>query len=131
MKLSYIESKIFGKVCYGFRRNNDGIVETIPDKAKVVERIFSLYLDGNSLEDIQHYLFETKIPSPSGKEKWSRDVLNKLLNNYKYTFGIISHEMFEAVESLKESNCRNPNRSTEDADGWDEQQEQNYCGLML
>ena len=131
MKLSYIESKIFGKVCYGFRRNNDGIVETIPDKAKVVERIFSLYLDGNSLEDIQHYLFETKIPSPSGKEKWSRDVLNKLLNNYKYTFGIVRHEMFESVDSLKESNCRNLNRSIEDVDEWNEQQEQNYCGLML
>ncbi len=126
MKLSYIESKIFGKVCYGFRRNNDGIVETIPDKAKVVERIFSLYLDGNSLEDIQQYFFETQIPSPSGKEKWNWDVLNKLLNNYKYTFGIVSHEMFEAVESLKESNCRNPNLSTEDVDRWDEQQEQNY-----
>ena len=117
MKLSYIESKIFGKVCYGFRRNNDGVVETIPDKAKVVKMIFSLYLDGNSLEDVQQYLFEAQIPSPSGKEKWSRDVLNKLLNNYKYTFGIVSHEMFEAVESLKESNCRNPNRSTEDVDG--------------
>ena len=48
----------------------------------------------------EHYLFETQITSPSGKEKWSRDVLNKLLNNYKYTFGIVSHEMFEAVESL-------------------------------
>lgn len=131
MKLSYIESKIFGKVCYGFRRNNNGIVETIPDKAKVVEMIFLLYLNGNSLEDIQQYLFETQIPSPSGKEKWSRDVLNKLLNNYKYTFGIVSPEMFEAVESLKEINCRNPNRSTEDVDGWDEQQEQNYCGPML
>ena len=131
MKLSYIESKIFGKVCYGFHRNSNGIIETISDKAKVVEMIFLLYLDGNSLEDIQHYLFETKVPSPSGKEKWSRDVLNKLLNNYKYTFGIICHEMFEAVESLKESNCRNPNRSTENVDGWDEQQEQNYYGLML
>ncbi len=131
MKLSYIESKIFGKVCYGFRRNSNGIIETIPDKAKVVEMIFLLYLNGNSLENIQHYLFEAKIPSPSGKEKWSRDVLNKLLNNYKYTFGIVSHEMFEVVESLKESNCRNPNRSTEDVDEWDERQEQNYYGLML
>ena len=130
MKLSYIKSKIFGKVCYGFRRNNNGIIETIPDKAKVVEMIFLLYLNGNSLENIQHYLFEIQIPSPSGKEKWSRDVLNKLLNNYKYTFGIVSYEMFEAVESLKESNCRNPNRSTEDVDEWDERQEQNYCGLM-
>lgn len=131
MKLSYIESKVFGKVCYGFRRNKDGIVETIPDKAVVVEGIFSLYLNGNSLEDVQQYLFEIQIPSPSGKEKWSRDVLNKLLNNYKYTFGIVSHEMFEAVENLKESNCRNPNRSTEDLDEWDEQPKQNYYGLML
>ena len=131
MKLPYIKSKIFGKVCYGFCRNNDGVVETIPDKAKVVKIIFSLYLDGNSLEDVQQYLFETQIPSPFGKEKWSREVLNKLLNNYKYTFGIVNHEMFEAVESLKESNCRNPNRSTEDVDEWDERQEQNYCGLML
>lgn len=68
MKLSYIESKIFGKVCYGFRRNNDGIVETISDKAAVVAKIFSLYLNGNSLKDIQQYLFETQIPSPSGKK---------------------------------------------------------------
>lgn len=131
MKLSYIESKIFGKVCYGFRRNKDGIVETIPDNAEVVKMIFSLYLDGNSLENIQYYLLDAKISSPSGKEKWSRDVLNKLLNNYKYTFGIVSHELFEAVECLKESNCRNPNRSVEDVDEWDEQQERNYCGLML
>lgn len=52
MKLSYIESKIFGQVCYGFRRNSNGIIETIPDKAKVVEMIFLLYLNGNSLENI-------------------------------------------------------------------------------
>ena len=130
MKLSYLESKIFGKVCYGFRRNEDGIVETISDKAAVVKMIFSLYLNGNSLEDIQQYLFETQIPSPSGKEKWTRDVLNKLLNNYKYTFGIVSHQMFEAVENLKESNCRNPNRVVEDEAGWGGQQKQNYCGLM-
>lgn len=44
MKLSYIESKIFGKVCYGFCRNKDGIVETIPDKATVVRIIFSLHI---------------------------------------------------------------------------------------
>ena len=35
MKLFYIESMIFGKVCYGFRRNSDGIIDTIPDKAIV------------------------------------------------------------------------------------------------
>ena len=129
MKLSYIKLKIFSKVCHGFRRNNNGIIETKQDKAKVVKMIFSLYWGGNSLEDTQHYLFETKISSPSRKEKWSRNILNKLLNNYKYIFGIVSHEMFEAVENLKESNCRNPNRSTEDVDGCDEQKERTTVGL--
>ena len=56
MKLSYIESKIFGKVCYGFKRNKNGIVEILPDKAEIVQQIFSLYLAGNSLENIQGYL---------------------------------------------------------------------------
>lgn len=57
--------------------------------------------------------------------------MNELLNNYKYTFDIVRHGMFETVESLNESNCRNPNQNTEDVDEWNEQQKQNYCGLML
>lgn len=35
MELSYLESKIFGKVCYGFRRNKNGIVEIDPERFKV------------------------------------------------------------------------------------------------
>lgn len=99
MKLSYLESKIFGKVCYGFKRNKNGIVEIIPDKAEIVQQIFSLYLAGNSLENIQDYLSEKDIPSPSEKQKWSRDVLNRLLNNFKYTFGIIDYDTFIAVKN--------------------------------
>lgn len=55
MKLSYLESKIFGKICYGFQREKNGIVETVPEKAEIVKKIFLLYLDGSSLEDIQRY----------------------------------------------------------------------------
>ena len=131
MKLSYLESKIFGKVCYGFKRNKNGIVEIIPDKAEIVQQIFSLYLAGNSLENIQDYLSEKDIPSPSEKQKWSRDVLNRLLNNFKYTFGIIDYDTFIAVEELKESNCRNSNRMIKDEVTWDEQPKQNWNGLIL
>lgn len=59
MQLSYLESKIFGKVCYGFKRNKNGIVEIVPDKAKIVQQIFSLYLAGNSLESIQGFCLKT------------------------------------------------------------------------
>lgn len=106
-------------------------MEIVPNKAEIVQLIFSLYLSGNSLENIQGYLSEKKIPSPSGKQKWSRDVLNKLLNNFKYTFGIIDYDIFVAVEELKESNCRNSNSIIKDEDTWDEQPKQNWNGLTL
>lgn len=94
MRLSALESKIFGKVCYGYQRDKRGIVETVPGEEEIVKKVFTLYLDGNSLGAIQQYLFENNIPLPSGKDKWSRDVLNKLLNNFKYTFGIIDCDIY-------------------------------------
>lgn len=131
MKLSYIESKIFGKVCYGFKKDQSGMVETVPDEAEIIKKIFSLYLERNSLEDIQRYLFESRISSPSGKEQWSRDVLNKLLNNIKYAFGIVDYDTYDAVENMKANNCRNPNWDIKDEDKWDEQQKRNWNGLIL
>ena len=114
VKLSSLESKIFGKVCYGSRRDKNKRVETVEPKAEIVREIFGLYLSGNSLEKIQEHLREQGIPSPSGRTVWSRDVLNKLLNNYKYTFGIIDYDTYMVVEEMKSNRCRNPNRNIED-----------------
>ncbi len=111
MKLSLVESKLFGRICYGYRRDKQGLVEIVPEEAKVVRTIFSLYRAGNSLEAIQNYLLNHNIPSPSGNERWSRDVLNKLLSNGKYTKGIISFEDYCDVYFLKSDNCRNPNQA--------------------
>ncbi len=79
-------------------------------RIEVVRTIFSLYRDGNSLEAIQTYLLNHSIPSPSGKERWGRDVLNKLLNNGKYTKGIVYFEDYRDVYFLKNDNCRNPSQ---------------------
>lgn len=110
MKLSLVESRLFGRICYGYRRDKQGLVEIVPEEAEVVRTVFRLYRVGNSLEDIQGYLFTQGIPSPSGKAQWSRDVLNKLLNNGKYTKGIIKFEEYCDVYFLKGENCRNPNQ---------------------
>lgn len=112
MKLSPLESKIFGKVCYGFRRDKNKRIEIVEHEAEIVREIFALYLSGNSLEKIQEHLHKQGIPSPSGRKVWSRDVLNKLLNNYKYTFGVIDHAIYFAVEEIKSSRCRNPNQDS-------------------
>ena len=111
MKLSLVESRLFGRICYGYRRDKQGLVEIVPEEAKVVRTIFELYKAGNSLEAIQGYLFNQGILSPSGNAKWSRDVLNKLLNNGKYTKGIIKFEEYCDVYFLKGENCRNPNQA--------------------
>ena len=111
MKLSLVESRLFGRICYGYRRDMQGLVEIVPEEAEVVRTIFRLYGAGNSLDAIQGYLFTQGIPSPSGKVQWSRDVLNKLLNNGKYTKGIIDFEDYCTVYFLKGENCRNPNQA--------------------
>lgn len=131
MKLSLLESKIFGKVCYGFRRDKSKRVEIVEHEAEIVREIFDLCLSGNSLEKIQEHLRKQGVPSPSGKAMWSRDVLNKLLNNYKYTFGIIDHAIYCAVEEKKSNRCRNNNRNIEDGEEWNEQANLNYYGPML
>ena len=111
MKLSLVESRLFGRICYGYRRDKQGLVEIVPEEAEVVKTVFSLYKAGNSLEAIQGYLFNEGIPSPSGKAQWSRDVLNKLLSNGKYTKGIVKFEEYCDVYFLKGENCRNPNQA--------------------
>ena len=73
MKLSYIESKIFGKVCYGFRRNNNGIVETIPDKAKVVEEWQKNHPDGKKADCIR----DTGLSKPTVYRWWKQGILEK------------------------------------------------------
>lgn len=61
------------------------------------------------MEAIQGYLFKHGIPFLAGSARWSRDVLNNLLNRGKYTEGIITFEEYCNVHFLKGENCRNPN----------------------
>lgn len=67
MKYLLVESRLFGRICYGYRRDKQGLVEIVPEEAEAVRTIFRLYGAGNSLEAIQGYLFTQGIPSPSGK----------------------------------------------------------------
>ena len=50
MKLSLIESRLFGRICYGFKRDKYGFVEIVPEQAEVVKTIFKMYREENSQE---------------------------------------------------------------------------------
>lgn len=53
MELNKSESKLFGRICYGFTRREDGSVIIDEEKSEVARSIFQIYREGNSLDDIQ------------------------------------------------------------------------------
>ena len=78
-------SKMAKRKCYGYDINPDGKLVVNLDEAKVVCWIFEQYLAGNSLGKIAAGLERLGIPSPTGKPRWNREAIDKLLSNEKYT----------------------------------------------
>ena len=78
-------SKMAQRRCYGYDTGSDGKLIINPDEAAIVRWIFDQYLSGSSLGTIAAGLEKKGILSPTGKAKWNREALNKLLSNEKYT----------------------------------------------
>ena len=78
-------SKMARRRCYGYDIGPNGELTINPDEATVIRWIFESYLHGDSLGKIASALETKNILSPTGKPKWSREALNKLLSNEKYT----------------------------------------------
>lgn len=89
-----------GYIPYGFIQNPTGIFVE-PQQAEVVRQIYQRYLAGESLEGIADFLFRASIPSPQGKERWTRPVINNLLSNPKYIGYIISFDEFFMAQGEK------------------------------
>lgn len=78
-------SKMAKRKCYGYTVGFDGKLVINSDEAQVVRWIFERYLAGDSLGKIASGLEQQGIPSPTGKSKWNREAIDKLLSNEKYT----------------------------------------------
>jgi hypothetical protein len=78
-------SGLYKRKLYGYTKNKDGELVIDDEQAKVVRDIFRWYLDGASVLVIIKKLSEAGIPSPTGKETWSKRSIEKILENEKYT----------------------------------------------
>ena len=78
-------SKMARRKCYGYKVGPNGELAVNPDEAQVVCWIFERYLAGDSLGKIAAGLERQGIPSPTGRSKWNREAIDKLLSNEKYT----------------------------------------------
>ena len=80
--------------CFGYRRGNDGSLEINEPEADIVRKIFELRVSGRSLNEISQWLFDEHIPSPTGKERWSRETISKILKNEKYAGDVVFQKTF-------------------------------------
>lgn len=81
-------------VCYGYKRGDDGRLAIDEPDAEIVRRIFQMRAEGKSLGAISDWLYESKISSPTGKERWSRETISKLLRNEKYLGDVLLQKTF-------------------------------------
>ena len=68
----------------GYRRGPDGKPEIDPEEAETVRLIYSRYLEGRSLVEIQRELTARNIPTAEGVQGWSRQVIRNILTSEKY-----------------------------------------------
>lgn len=78
-------SKLSERVCYGYKKDNNGNLTVDENTVENVKLIFDLYVDGYSLSGIAKELKTREILSPTGKENWTSTAIDKILANEKYT----------------------------------------------
>lgn len=81
-------------VCYGYELSSNGKLAINEAQAVIVKEIFTRRAAGQSLAKISEWLYETGVKSPTGKERWSRETLNKLLHNEKYTGDVLLQKTY-------------------------------------
>ena len=74
----------YSRPCYGYVKDENGDLAIKKEEAEVVKLIFSLYLQGYSFTGIKKELERCGIPSPKGKETWSRSRIRDILRQEKY-----------------------------------------------
>lgn len=82
-------SKMADRKCYGYDRTADGSLMINQEEAEIVQWIFESYRNGASFGEIANQLEMRGIPSPTGKGKWNREAISKLLSNEKYVGGVL------------------------------------------
>lgn len=71
-------------VCYGYRVDSKDNLQIYPAEAAYVRYSFERFATGDSLGKISDALFLMDIPSPTGKEIWSKETISKIFSNEKY-----------------------------------------------
>lgn len=68
----------------GYEKGEDGLPKIVESQAKIVRLIYTLFLQGKTINAITRHLTAEGIPTPAGKEKWNVSTVLSILQNEKY-----------------------------------------------
>lgn len=91
----------------GYTKDETGKLVIVPDEAKVVRKIFSLYLEGNGVRKIKRYLEENGIKTVTGKTEWSTSTIDRILSNEKYMGNLLLQKTYtpDFLTGKQKKNC--------------------------
>ena len=89
---------LYNRRCFGYVTDENGKLQIEESEAEIVRSIFAMYLAGESLVGIIHNLEAKEIKTPTGKPKWGKNALDKLLSNEKYCGNVIIFKTYAEVE---------------------------------
>ena len=75
---------------YGYERG----WEIVPEEAEVIQRIYRMYVNGNSLTEICDELNNEGIPVSAGKGRWEAHSIAMMMKNEKYAGHILMQKSF-------------------------------------
>ena len=79
---------------YAYRKDEDGKLQIIPEKAEVVREIYRRYMVGASLRNLKDWLEENQIKTVLGKPKWTLTSIKGILTNEKYCGDVLLQKTF-------------------------------------
>ena len=68
----------------GYEKGADGTPQIVPEEAKIVRLIYTMFLQGKTPTAIAKHLTVQGVPTPGGKKKWQCTVVESILTNEKY-----------------------------------------------
>lgn len=80
--------------CFGYDNDGTGNLRINEVEAQIVRQIFQMRASGQSLGSISDWLHANAIISPTGRERWSRETISKLLRNEKYVGDVLLQKTY-------------------------------------
>ena len=102
--------KVYASNLFGYKSNR-GTLEIIEEEARTVRKVFEMYLSGMSEQQIADDLTAKGIKTKRGKTKWTAGVINRMLQNEKYTGDAIMKKTYN-IDFLHKKRLKNNGNKT-------------------